>query len=146
MMYAQAVASGPKPGASAQSKASAAAALRQKQKTCQSLVGHQVVLHVKTPQQPAVRHLQGIVYAVHDNVLVLQEPSGVRLINIATLMTKPADKGCKIADLKAVSHIDEGALKKEFETAKERRQKYLANRNPKASALARRIFAELQKT
>ncbi len=97
--------------------------------------------------------LQGIVYAVHNGLLVLQEPSGIRLVDIEALdrfqvlNEKDGTAGkCKIADLEPPPFADAEVVQKKLEEARAKRQQMLSNRNASASALAQRIFDDLQKT
>lgn len=160
MSYAQKAAKNPgelakKAAEADQKKAETAKNLANKLKFFQKHVGFRVELQVGSP----LKIVQGIIYAAHDTMVVLQEPAGLRLVNFCKenvpkrpkiLEEKDGSNGkCKILDLNTVSSVHETAqqaLVEKFLEAKAKREQFLENRNPKASALAQRIFNGLQKT
>lgn len=123
----------------------------EKLKFCQSLVGYHVEFSATLPPG-STQKLRGIVYAAHADMLVLQESSGLRLINMQCIKSKPTKiNGAKkvISELEVVSELDaaqQQVLRERFELATARRERLLANRNMDASAFAQRMFDDLQKT
>lgn len=162
---AAAAAGGAKP-AGAGSKSTPIPTLEQKLAKCQKFVGFRVTLTLLqgsegynnngrgggAPKNKTLK-LQGIVYAAWGSLLMLQEPNGIRLVDINALhafeVTKEADGSSgqrKIVDLQPPPVTDVHIMTKKLLEAKEKREKMLSNRNPHASALAQRIFDDLQKT
>lgn len=124
---------------------------------CQAVVGFRVELKVKLGGTE-VTTLRGIVYAAHDQMLVLQETSGLRLLNIQSLAGAPkkitgpgATEGEAkkiISELEVIAEFDEAqtaATKEKIEEAKNKRKRMLDNRNKNATALGQRIFDHFQK-
>jgi len=117
---------------------------------CQSCVGHRVDLKLKSQQKDGpAETVQGIVYAAHGSLVILQEAGGIRLINVKYLAAPPTKLEKVITELDSGQSFDAGAqqaLIEKFEVAKAKRERVLANRNPDAPALAQKIFDFLSKT
>mmetsp|Transcript_24729 Transcript_24729/g.36258 ORF Transcript_24729/g.36258 Transcript_24729/m.36258 type:complete len:187 (-) Transcript_24729:117-677(-) len=117
---------------------------------CQSCVGHRVDLKLKSQQKDGpAETVQGIVYAAHGSLVILQEAGGIRLVNVKYLAAPPTKLEKVITELDSGQSFDAGAqqaLIEKFEVAKAKRERVLANRNPDAPALAQKIFDFLSKT